>query len=132
MAIPLANPVCPTCDEPLVYSTLHGRYALVCPNYPMCSVFCSVDQATKAPTSVPGDAETRALRVQLHELFDPLWKRHASADKRRRERLKLYRWMAKAMGIPQEDAHFALFSTEMCRKVLPWVNALVESMKERS
>ena len=99
---------CPQHDRVMVsQATTYGmRYA--CPA-DGCTVVC-----WDGSTLTPADAETRTLRHQCHELFDPLWK----TRKRFRTRLNAYIWLANAMGSPIEKAHIGMFDADQCRKLL--------------
>jgi hypothetical protein len=62
------------------------------------------------PLGVLANAELRAAKKAVHDLFDPLWK---SGGKGRK---KAYRWLAGQMGMPADDCHVGAFSVEQCRQ----------------
>lgn len=59
------------------------------------------------------DARTRALRIQAHDAFDPLWR-----GKGRGKRGKAYAWLAEQLGVPEAQAHMGGMSAEMCERVI--------------
>ena len=58
------------------------------------------------------DATTRALRIQAHDAFDPLWKG------KKRKRGKMYKWLAEQLGVPESAAHMSGMDADMCRRVI--------------
>jgi hypothetical protein len=85
-----------------------GRWACT---VALCTVVCWEGQ-----TSTPADAETRALRRQCHEAFDPLWK--PGAQRRFRHRGHAYIWLSRLMGTVIEETHIGMFNAEQCRSLL--------------
>lgn len=78
------------------------------------------------------NAELRAAKRAAHDAFDPtwktfsVWKRHpaftpdAKYDNARRK--ALYRWLAKAMSIPEAQCHIGMFDVEECKRVIELMN----------
>ena len=66
------------------------------------SVGCHVNSSL--PLGKMADKETRQLRVELHTIFDRLWK----SDLLSRD--KAYCWLARNLEIETEDCHIAWFS----------------------
>src|SRR5579872_5741293 len=51
------------------------KYWYSCLHYPArCEYSIGAHQNTREPFGFPADRATRALRVKLHQLIDPLWK----------------------------------------------------------
>ena len=66
----------------------------------------------RTPLGTLANHELRRLRSKAHSLFDPLWKdTHHS-------RTKVYKWLAKGLGISYKDCHMALFDENTCKKVI--------------
>lgn len=78
---------------------------------------CTVEGCTVASwsgdTAIPADAETRALRKECHELFDPLWKRKTLFTCRG----AAYKWLRLAMGLDHAP-HIGQFDRQQCRNLL--------------
>jgi hypothetical protein len=77
-----------------------------------CTVVC-----WNGSTSTPANKETRELRHQCHEAFDPLWR-----DKTRfKSRKEAYLWLSKITGLPKARCHIGMFDAERCRKLLAYL-----------
>lgn len=112
---------CPTHHRELVAEKTDYGLRWQCP-WPGCTVAC-----WNGSTSTPADAETRALRHRVHQVFDPLWQGGNAPYKLVRERgpVKLfkgrnaaYRWLREAMGLDKAHAHIGMFDAEQCRQAL--------------
>lgn len=57
------------------------------------------------------NAELRSAKSAAHAMFDPLWK------SRKMHRGQAYAWLAKQMGLRQEDCHIGMFDVDQCKKV---------------
>lgn len=79
---------------------------------------CTVEGCTVAcwdgGTSTPADQDTRDLRHECHQVFDPLWRGKA----RFKRRGDAYAWLAKFMAVKIEHAHIGHFDREQCRRLL--------------
>lgn len=124
--------ICPSHQVALQRSRTRwgGRWG--CP-VPECTVVC-----WEGSTSLPADAETRDLRYRCHQAFDPLWKRGDRFCRRmfpgneiaptnaKIRRSMAYSWLAGAMGVPIEKAHFGMFDADQCRKALAAIEKLIQ------
>ncbi|EIC84043.1 zinc-finger-containing protein [Serratia sp. M24T3] len=58
------------------------------------------------------NAELRAAKSKAHAAFDPIWKGRSMS------RGSAYSWLAKSLGIPQQECHIGMFNIEMCEQVV--------------
>ena len=72
---------------------------------------------THAPFGRLANAELRALKQQVHALFDPLW------EGRETSRTDAYRWLADALAIPARECHIGMFDPERCRTAIDLLRA---------
>lgn len=103
--------------------------------------YCPVDGCTVVAwngwTSTPADAQTRELRHRCHVAFDPLWRDRRgpfstrdSNNSNNNRRGAAYRWLAKIIGVPFEQAHFGMFNAEQCSRALVAIDALRKARKD--
>lgn len=57
----------------------------------------------------------RRAKQDTHAALDPLWQEHPEG---KRERTRVYRWLAKEMGIHPLDCHIGAFDIEQCRQAI--------------
>ena len=65
----------------------------VCENYPKCDAYVGCHPGTEIPLGRLANAKLRALKVEAHKQFDPIWK---SGLMTRRE---AYKWLADMLHI---------------------------------
>lgn len=113
------NPICPYCNK----TTELQVGSQVFPNRPDLTLKCfyvcldcdarvGCHPGTTDPLGIPANAELRVLRGQLHEIFDPFWKRGTAT------RSAEYLWLRNKLGITKRQSHIAKFDLEMCAKAL--------------
>lgn len=61
-----------------------------------------------APKGTLANKELRILRIKVHELFDPMWK------KGKRSRTQAYVWLSHKLRISPEKCHVGMFNKELC------------------
>ena len=88
-----------------------ARY-YICARYPVCDCYVGVHPGTDRPMGTLADKALRQKRRQAHAVFDALWRGGAMSRKQAYRLLQLY------LGVPEEDAHIAKFSTERCDDVI--------------
>jgi hypothetical protein len=93
---------------------------------PGCDVVCWGNK-----TSTPANQETRDLRSACHDLFDPLWRREDGhfrrhGDGKGKARHSAYLWLADKMGLPFDEIHFGMFTSEQCREAVKHIAKLIE------
>jgi hypothetical protein len=69
-----------------------------------------------SPLGTPADAELKAERIRVHEVFDRLWKVHTRRRQAARDRA--YIALAKALWLKVEDCHVAMFDLALCARAL--------------
>lgn len=70
------------------------------------------------------NAELRKAKQHAHAVFDPIWREHGTS------RRDAYRWLAKQLGIPFEQAHIGEFDVATCRRVVK-LCAAPHNLKEK-
>lgn len=114
------NVICPYCGQPAQLTDSAEVYGGVSyGNIWLCRP-CGARVGThkhdgQTPLGTLADAPLRALRMKVHEAFDPLWKRDPEP---RGARLRWYLKLAAALEIDLSDCHIAMFDDEMCRRSL--------------
>lgn len=58
------------------------------------------------------NAELRAMKQEVHKVFDPLWR---NGDE---TRSSAYQSLADKLGIPRSECHVGMFDVEMCRRAI--------------
>lgn len=112
--------ICNICGGEVIYTSnarvYHGRqygsgYCYLCLN---CGAYVGTHvPRPKEALGLLADSSMRKGKMMCHDLFDPMWKGRKNAN---RKRSKLYRWLAKEMGIPVEDCHFGHFDIHQLRQ----------------
>lgn len=77
-----------------------------------CDARVGCHDGTQNPKGKMANAEVRALRVQAHAVFDPVWKKTSKS------RADAYKWLAKKMGITTEKCHIGNFNKYECERVI--------------
>lgn len=67
-----------------------------------CRASVGVHLHTRIPLGRMADSDTKKLRKQAHEWFDPIWLRYKFLT-----RPQAYEWLADKLGIPLSTCHFA-------------------------
>ncbi len=110
---------CPDCGKAFVLrpagSGRRPRYQ--CVDYPLCRAsHGATDEGY--PIGIPGDRETRRLRVRAHKVFDELWKNGP------RTRPEAYAYLRDLMGgIPRHEGHISMFDAAKCRELIEKIRA---------
>lgn len=79
-----------------------------------CNAYVGTHGKSKKPLGTMANVTLRSLRKACHYHFDKLWR----GKQKRMSRSNAYRWLQKAMGLPQEKAHIAMFDEKQCKKLL--------------
>lgn len=125
----LPQVICPYCkaDAQLIMSTAelyNGRdfgAAWICRP---CDAWIGVHK--NSPRFMPlgrlANAELRKAKQAAHAMFDNLWQRKASRDKKTVKKSNArsdgYHWLAEQLGIPFEKCHIGMFDVETCKRVV--------------
>ncbi len=116
--------VCPFCrssvsliDSAKIYGQSYG-FIYLCNAYPRCDARVRCHPRTIIPMGTLADKELRRWRSLAHRKFDPLWQSEVFPS-----RQAAYKWLSKAMRLPLEKTHVAMFDIRQCQRAI----ALVES-----
>lgn len=77
-----------------------------------CDAYVGTHKGTTKPLGRLANAELRALKQEVHAVFDPLWR---SGNRSRKE---AYQWMAEQLGIPFSECHVGMMDVETCRRAI--------------
>lgn len=124
------TPLCPYCGGlsrkvtgAAIYphrQDLHKKVFYLCDNeHPAAYVGCH--PGTSKPLGRLADAALRKDKSAAHAAFDPIWK------SKKMSRGSAYKWLAKKLGIDQEDCHIGMFDRVTCRKVVSVVNESIKA-----
>lgn len=125
---------CPYCGEMAVFMTskdYYGKdYGTNLYTCKPCDARIGTHQRTANPLGTMAKPELRALRMQAHKLFDPLWKPNHKGDGRSRmSRKEAYTWLRDTLGLDKKDAHIGKFNEEQCERLIAVLKILREEKK---
>lgn len=104
---------CPDCGAVMALrESRHGHF-YGCSAYPACTGSHGA-HPDGSPLGIPADAETKALRVRAHELFDRLWKGECPVMSRD----NAYRHLRQITGLGEDEAHIGMFDAHQCRALI--------------
>lgn len=129
----LAGRICPYCgavpekvDSAEVYGGRSYGPILLCRP---CGAYVGFHKNSDKPLGRLADAQLREAKKKAHACFDALWqaKMKKGASKPIARGLA-YKWLAKEMGLPQEECHIGMMDVHQCEWVVelcaPWVSKL--------
>ena len=93
----------------------------VCAHYPACDSYVAAHQKSLLPMGTLADAALRRKRKDTHRALDRLWQSGLMSRKEAYRLLQLY------LGLPEEEAHIAMFSQERCGQVVDYCNRFYET-----
>lgn len=111
---------CPTHGDTMRWSEAKFGYRGQC-SAPGCTVAC-----WDRPTSLPGDRETRDMRMLCHAGFDPLWQ-----DGHFPSRSAAYRWLAAALGLPPHLAHIGMLTKTQAEALMVRIEAKWDEIEKK-
>lgn len=110
---------CPYCGKSARLTTGREIYPhredLYSKNFYICSpckAYVGCHPTNKRPLGRLANAELRALRIEAHSYFDPIWKDGKMT------RTEAYNWLANKLGIRLDMCHIGMFEIARCRKVI--------------
>lgn len=123
--------ICPYCAAPAkfhasskaLYGQEYGPYINCAP----CDARVGCHRTTLQPLGRLANKPLRALKQQLHQLFDPLWKHldlaypeldHPPRWIQQKARSRAYAWLSERMGLPPAQCHIAMFDDAQCRAAI--------------
>lgn len=105
--------ICPYCKSPTklidskeVYGTHYG-YLWICRP---CDAYVGCHPNTKRSLGRLANKELREVKKLAKEAFNELWKDGYM------KRGQAYRWLSKAMELPEDQTHFGMFNIASCYK----------------
>jgi hypothetical protein len=112
--------LCPYCDamaelvdDTQVYQRSYSGKVWLCRP---CKAWvgCHKNSKNHIPLGRLATAELRRLKIEAHDLFDPLWRAaiRLRGWSQAHARGKAYSWLAQKMGIPREECHIGMFNEE--------------------
>lgn len=123
---PAPQPICPYCDAPAILAPDSDVYVKSYGGKVWRCIPCKAWVGTHkgSPVHMPlgrlANAELRALKIEVHAAFDPLWR--AAMEHRQwsqsRARITAYVWLAAQMDLSMKKCHVGYFDEEQCRKAI--------------
>ena len=121
---------CPFCgsrvsliDSAKIYSCHYG-FIYLCDAYPKCDARVRCHPRTIIPLGTLADKELRKWRSLAHRKFDPLWQSGVFSS-----RQAAYKWLSKAMKLPLDKTHVAMFDIRQCRRVIALIEDFARSRR---
>lgn len=103
---------------------LHDKPIYICDK---CGAYGGCHPNSKRPLGQPANKQTRRLRMFVHELLDPMWKR-LSKSRRKRGRHIVYHWLGQQMGLERKQTHVGSFTEEQCRDALGFLRVMTTDL----
>ncbi len=90
-----------------------------------CGARCGCHKGMTRPLGKPANARLRELRMDVHALFDPVWRRRLARKRALDPRYNQgmarggrYKKLAQLLGIAKDECHIGLFDEDMCRRAI--------------
>jgi hypothetical protein len=101
-----------------LYGKEYGKvpYAYICDRFPVCRGSVGVHPQGKPLGTIP-DPQTKAMRIKLHAIIDPLWRDQTQRSKKK-ARGSVYGWLRRISGLSAEECHVGMFDADMCLKMM--------------
>jgi len=119
---------CPFCrssvsliDSARVYGCHYG-FIYLCDSYPQCDARVGCHPRTIIALGTLANKELRRWRSLAHCKFDPLWQCSVFPS-----RQAAYKWLSKAMKLPLEKTHVAMFNVRQCQRAIALVEVFTKS-----
>lgn len=97
----------------------HGK-VYICSRFPKCRGYVGA-HADGRPLGTIVNAETKALRMRVHALIDPLWREARNGRSRSRNRGSVYGWMRRIMDFKERPFHVGELSKAECLVALEMI-----------
>ena len=117
---------CPFCrcslsliDSAKIYGQSYG-FIYLCNAYPRCDARVRCHPRTIIPMGTLADKELRRWRSLAHRKFDPLWQSGVFSN-----RQAAYKWLSKALRLPLERTHVAMFDIPQCQRAITLIDVFV-------
>ncbi|MBK5646245.1 zinc-finger-containing protein [Acinetobacter proteolyticus] len=135
----MTNPICPYCESTselvkgsVIYPKRPDLADLDMYQCAPCSAYVGCHEGTLKPLGRLANAELRQWKMNVHKVFDPLWRSGAM------KRGDAYKALAEEMGIERKDCHVGMFSVDQCKQAYAickkgaLIGALVNNMKSKA
>ena len=117
---------CPFCrsnvsliDSARVYGQSYG-FIYLCNAYPNCDARVGCHPGTIIALGTLANKELRRWRNLAHRKFDPLWQSGVFSS-----RQAAYKWLSKAMKLPLDKTHVAMFDIRQCQRAITFIEVFV-------
>ena len=120
VALPLPGATtlaCPVCGGTLTLKSSRYGPFYGCSGYPRCDVTVGA-HPDGAPLGTPATATMKAARIRAHAAFDQLWKPLLGTMSKQRARGRAYRFLQRALDLPEGKCHIGMFDEAMCDRVV--------------
>ena len=121
---------CPFCrssvsliDSAKVFGCSYG-FIYLCDAYPKCDARVGCHQSSIKPLGTLANKELRRWRSLAHRKFDPLWQSGVFSS-----RQIAYKWLSKAMKLPLDKTHVAMFDIRQCQRAIACVEDFTRSRR---
>ncbi len=121
---------CPFCnsrvsliDSANIYGQSYG-FIYLCNAYPRCDARVGCHPGTIIALGTLANKELRRWRSLAHRKFDPLWQSGVFSS-----RQAAYKWLSKAMKLPLEKTHVAMFDIQKCQRAIALVEGFTRSRR---
>ena len=119
---------CPFCnsrvsliDSARIFGCSYG-FIYLCDHFPHCDARVRCHPKTIIPMGTLADRELRKWRSLVHRKFDPLWQCGVFPS-----RQAAYKWLSKAMRLPLEKTHVAMFDIQKCQRAIACIEVFTRS-----
>ena len=99
-------------------------FIYLCNAYPNCDARVTTHPGSIKPLGTLADKELRRWRSLAHCKFDPLWQSGVFSS-----RQAAYKWLSKAMKLPLEKTHVAMFNLRQCQRAITCVEVFTKSRR---
>ena len=108
MECPYCNETAQHIDSSYIYGISYG-YIYYCNP---CDARVGCHKTTGRPLGTMANASLRALRIETHNAFDPIWKKGGFT------RRAAYIWLSRQMKIGFHECHIGKFDETRCRMAI--------------
>ena len=117
---------CPFCrssvsliDSARVYGQSYG-FIYLCNAYPKCDARVGCHPGKTTALGTLANRDLRKWRSLAHRKFDPLWQLGVFSS-----RQAAYKWLSKALRLPLERTHVAMFDIPQCQRAITLIDVFV-------
>lgn len=89
-----------------------------------CESYVGCHDEGISPLGILADKELRGMKMDVHKLFDPIWKYYVEVKGmvKNKARNKAYQWLADEMELNKKECHVGYFDKDQCREALRVLN----------